>query len=35
MNCLLSDVLGTEDDIITKDLKTRVDRKLLMKALQT
>lgn len=32
---LLSDVLGTEDDIITKDLEARVDRKLLMKALHT
>lgn len=31
---LLSDVLGTEDDIITKDLEANVDRKLLMKALQ-
>ncbi len=30
---LLSDVLGTEDDIITKDLEARVDRSLLMKAL--
>ena len=33
MNCLLSDVIGTEDDIITKDLEANVDRKLLMKAL--
>ena len=32
---LLSDVLGTEDDIITKDLEARIDRKLLMKALHT
>lgn len=31
---LLSDVLGTEDDIITKDLEANVDRKLLMRALQ-
>ncbi|MFC3882662.1 RNA polymerase sporulation sigma factor SigE [Bacillus songklensis] len=30
---LLSDVLGTEDDIITKDLEANVDRKLLLKAL--
>ena len=30
---LLSDVLGTEDDIITKDLEANVDRKLLTKAL--
>ena len=30
---LLSDVLGTEDDIITKDLEANVDRKLLSKAL--
>jgi RNA polymerase sporulation-specific sigma factor len=30
---LLSDVLGTEDDIITKDLEANVDRKLLIKAL--
>ncbi len=32
---LLSDVLGTENDIITKDLEARVDRKLLMNALHT
>ena len=30
---LLSDVLGTEDDIITKDLEATIDRKLLKKAL--
>ncbi|WP_141431275.1 RNA polymerase sporulation sigma factor SigE [Bacillus sp. 03113] len=30
---LLSDVLGTEDDIITKDLEASVDKKLLIKAL--
>lgn len=30
---LLSDVLGTEDDIITKDLEASVDRILLLKAL--
>ena len=30
---LLSDVLGTNDDIITKDLEATVDRHLLMKAL--
>ncbi|WP_096154718.1 MULTISPECIES: RNA polymerase sporulation sigma factor SigE [Bacillus] len=30
---LLSDVLGTEEDIITKDLEANVDRKLLLKAL--
>jgi RNA polymerase sporulation-specific sigma factor len=30
---LLSDVLGTDDDIITKDLEANVDRKLLIKAL--
>ncbi len=30
---LLSDVLGTEEDIITKDLDARIDRKLLMKSL--
>ena len=30
---LLSDVLGTEDDIITKDLEANIDRKLLTKAL--
>ncbi|MEJ9211093.1 RNA polymerase sporulation sigma factor SigE [Bacillus smithii] len=30
---LLSDVLGTEDDIITKDLESTVDKKLLFKAL--
>ncbi|WAA10643.1 RNA polymerase sporulation sigma factor SigE [Fervidibacillus albus] len=32
---LLSDVLGTEEDIITKDLEANVDKKLLMKALHT
>ncbi|MGA9226076.1 MAG: sigma-70 family RNA polymerase sigma factor, partial [Mesobacillus sp.] len=31
---LLSDVLGTDDDIITKDLESNVDKKLLVKALQ-
>jgi RNA polymerase sporulation-specific sigma factor len=30
---LLSDVLGTEEDIITKDLEATIDRKLLTKAL--
>lgn len=30
---LLSDVLGTEDDIITKNLEATVDKKLLLKAL--
>jgi RNA polymerase sporulation-specific sigma factor len=30
---LLSDVLGTDEDIITKDLEANVDRKLLSKAL--
>ncbi|GAA3323158.1 hypothetical protein GCM10020331_045900 [Ectobacillus funiculus] len=30
---LLSDVLGTEDDIITKDLEANVNRHLLLKAL--
>ncbi|HZG61175.1 MAG TPA: RNA polymerase sporulation sigma factor SigE [Anoxybacillus sp.] len=30
---LLSDVLGTEEDIITKDLEANVDRNLLMNAL--
>ncbi|GMB08542.1 RNA polymerase sigma-29 (SigE) subunit [Thermolongibacillus altinsuensis] len=30
---LLSDVLGTEDDIITKDLEANIDRKLLFNAL--
>jgi RNA polymerase sporulation-specific sigma factor len=30
---LLSDVLGTEDDIITKDLEANVNRNLLLKAL--
>ncbi|EJP91075.1 RNA polymerase sporulation sigma factor SigE [Bacillus cereus] len=30
---LLSDVLGTDDDIITKDIEATVDRHLLMKAL--
>lgn len=32
---LLSDVLGTEEDIITKGLEEKVDRKLLVKALHT
>lgn len=31
---LLSDVLGTEDDIITKDLDSSVDKKLLKKSLE-
>jgi RNA polymerase sporulation-specific sigma factor len=31
---LLSDVLGTEEDIITKDLEANVDRNLLMNALE-
>ncbi|GIN57587.1 RNA polymerase sporulation sigma factor SigE [Lederbergia ruris] len=31
---LLSDVLGTEEDIITKDLEANVDKKLLLTALQ-
>jgi RNA polymerase sporulation-specific sigma factor len=30
---LLSDVLGTENDIITKDLEANVDKKLLFNAL--
>ncbi|WLD95075.1 RNA polymerase sporulation sigma factor SigE [Alkalihalobacillus sp. AL-G] len=32
---LLSDVLGTDDDIITRDIEANVDRKLLVKALYT
>lgn len=32
---LLSDVLGPEDDIITKDLETKVDKQLLINALST
>ncbi|WP_221564111.1 RNA polymerase sporulation sigma factor SigE [Alkalihalobacillus sp. TS-13] len=32
---LLSDVLGTEEDIITRDFEASVDRKLLVKALYT
>lgn len=32
---LLSDVLGTEEDIITKDLETKVDKQLLINALST
>ncbi|MGO4887864.1 RNA polymerase sporulation sigma factor SigE [Anaerobacillus sp. MEB173] len=32
---LLSDVLGTDDDIITKGIEEKVDRKLLVKALHT
>ena len=31
---LLSDVLGTDDDIITKNLETSIDKKLLAKALE-
>lgn len=31
---LLSDVLGTEDDVITKDLEADVDRNLLFNALR-
>ena len=30
---LLSDVLGTDDDIITKDIEANVDKKLLKKRL--
>ncbi len=32
---LLSDVLGTEEDIITKDLETKVDKQLLINALSS
>lgn len=32
---LLSDVLGTDDDIITRGIEEKVDRKLLMKALHS
>ncbi|MFA9557373.1 RNA polymerase sporulation sigma factor SigE [Evansella sp. AB-rgal1] len=32
---LLSDVLGTEEDIITKGIEDKVDRKLLVKALES
>ena len=32
---LLSDVLGTDEDIITKDLETKVDKQLLINALST
>ncbi|MBU9720432.1 MULTISPECIES: RNA polymerase sporulation sigma factor SigE [Bacillaceae] len=32
---LLSDVLGTEEDIITKGIEDKVDRKLLIKSLET
>ncbi len=32
---MLSDVLGTEEDIITKGIEERVDRRLLVKALHT
>ncbi|WP_096199270.1 RNA polymerase sporulation sigma factor SigE [Bacillus sp. FJAT-45350] len=32
---LLSDVLGTEEDIITRGIEEKVDRKLLIKALHT
>ncbi|WP_070120174.1 RNA polymerase sporulation sigma factor SigE [Bacillus marinisedimentorum] len=31
---LLSDILGTEEDIITKDIEASVDKKLLIKALE-
>lgn len=32
---LLSDVLGTDDDIITKDIEANVDKKLLKKRLNS
>jgi RNA polymerase sporulation-specific sigma factor len=32
---LLSDVLGTDEDIITRGIEARVDRRLLVKALET
>lgn len=32
---LLSDVMGTDEDIITKDLETKVDKQLLINALST
>ena len=32
---LLSDILGTDDDIIYKDLEHEVDKKLLMRAMTT
>jgi len=32
---LLSDVLGTEEDLITKDLESKVDKQLLISALST
>ena len=31
---LLSDILGTENDIITKDIENKVDRELLQDAMQ-
>ena len=31
---LLSDILGTENDIITKDIENKVDRELLQEAMQ-
>ena len=34
MNYLLSDVLGTENDTIYRNLEDQVDRKLLYKALR-
>ena len=30
---LLSDILGTDEDVIYKDMETEVERKLLMKAI--
>lgn len=33
MNCLMSDILGTDEDTIYKDLENEVERKLLVKAL--
>lgn len=32
---LLSDILGTDDDIISKDIEDEIDRKLLKKAMET
>ena len=32
---LLSDILGTDDDVISKDIEDEIDKKLLKKAMET
>ena len=34
MNCCLSDILGTDEDIIYRDLENEVERKLLKKSVR-